>query len=412
MTEQSEQTRKCPFPFERDMFNDFDFESPEFNERFDDVTNAFAESCPVAHSSAGHGYKVLNSYQLVKKAAQDWRSFSSAGGYMVNRPEGSPLILPEESDPPYHDAWRKVLNPFLSPTTVAGFEGEIKVIADELIDGFIERGECDFVTDFAAHLPGRVFFNCIMGVPEQDLPALFEGIDKGTFGPVEERAKHFMFVNDYLAEYLAARRVQPPRDDVVDTVNAGVDTPDGTPAPESDKVAVILDLVFGGLATTTHAMTAAMGYLAENPDLRARLVAEPLLIPKAVEEFVRLFSPVVAPARYVTQDTAIGDFEFKKGEWVALNFAAASRDPELVPNPTVLDIDREEAAHAAFGYGPHRCIGSHLARLELGVTLERVLQRMPNFSIKAGTTAVTETSQLRSTTSLQLTFEPGSKATS
>lgn len=410
MTEQSEQTRQCPF--DRDMFNDFDFESPEFNEQFDDVINAFAQSCPVAHSNAGHGYKVLNTYQLVKKAAQDWRTFSSAKGYMVNRPEGSSLILPEECDPPYHDSWRKVLNPFLSPTTVAGFEDAITDIADELIDGFIERGECDFVADFSAHLPGRVFFKCIMGVPEQDLPALFEGIDSGTFGPVEERAKHFKFVGDYLADYLSARRSEPPRDDVVDTINAGVDTPDGTPASEADKVAVILDLVFGGLATTTHAMTAAMGYLAENPDLRARLVADHGLIPKAVEEFVRLFSPVIAPARYVTKDATIADVEFKEGEWVALNFAAASRDPELVPNPSVLDIDREEAAHAAFGYGPHRCIGSHLARIELRVTLERILQRMPNFIIRAGTTAVTETSQLRSTTSLQLTFEPGVKATS
>ncbi|WP_245713662.1 cytochrome P450 [Nocardia vaccinii] len=396
-------------PFERDMFNDFDFESPEFNERFDEVIDAFAESCPVAHSKVGHGYKVLNTYQLVKKAAQDWRTFSSAKGYMVNRPEGSSLILPEESDPPYHDAWRKVLNPFLSPDTVAGFENAIVEVADELVDDFIERGECDFVADFSAHLPGRVFFKCIMGVPERDLPALFEGIDQGTFGPIEQRAKHFKFVGDYLAEYLTMRRAEPPRGDVVDIINAGVNTPEGSPSSEEDKVAVILDLVFGGLATTTHAMTAAMAYLAENSDLRARLVAEPGLIPKAVEEFVRLFSPVIAPARYVTEDATIGEVEFKKGDWIALNFAAASRDPELVPNPSILDVDREEAAHAAFGYGPHRCIGSHLARLELRVTLERVLQRIPNFAIKAGTAPVTETSQLRSTTSLQLTFEPGDK---
>ncbi|MDN2495242.1 cytochrome P450 [Nocardia nova] len=397
-------------PFKRDMFTDFDFEDPEFNERFDEVLNEMAAKCPVAHSRTGHGYKVINTYKDVKKAAQDWRTFSSAKGYAVNRPEGTPTILPEESDPPYHDKWRKVLNPYFSPAAVAEFEGEIRRIANELIDSFEGNGRCDFVRDFSAHLPGMVFFRCVMGVPEQDLPELFEGIDKGTFGPVEERPRYFQKVNDYLDSYLAQRSTEPPRGDVIDVVNAGVAREDGTPAPWEDKVAIVLDLVFGGLATTTHAMTAAVNYLAQHADVRAELHDNPALIPQAVEEFVRLFAPVVAPARYVTQDTKLGDLELREGDWIALNYAAVSRDPETTDDPTTLNIHRKGVVHSAFGMGPHRCLGSHLARIELRVTLEEFLRRIPNFHITEGTSAKTETGQLRTTTSLEITFDRDDEA--
>jgi cytochrome P450 len=340
----------------------------------------------------------------VKKAAQDWRTFSSAKGYALNRPEGTPTILPEESDPPYHDKWRKVLNPYFSPTAIAEFEDEIRTIANELIDTFQDNGRCDFVRDFSAHLPGMVFFRCVMGVPEADLPELFEGIDKGTFGPLEERPGYFQKVNDYLDSYLAQRSTEPERGDVVDVVNRGVTREDGTPAPWEDKVAIVLDLVFGGLATTTHAMTAAVNYLAQHADVRTELHDDPALIPQAVEEFVRLFAPVVAPARCVTQDTVLGDMELRKGDWIALNYAAVSRDPETTDDPTSLNIHRKGVVHSAFGMGPHRCLGSHLARLELKVTLEEFLRRVPDFHITEGTSAKTETGQLRTTTALEITF--------
>lgn len=180
--------------------------------------------------------------------------------------------------------------------------------------------------------------------------------------------------------------------------------------PWEDKVAIVLDLVFGGLATTTHAMTAAVNYLAQHPEVRKELHDDPALIPQAVEEFVRLFAPVVAPARYVTRDTKLGDLELREGDWIALNYAAVSRDPETTDNPTTLNIHRKGVVHSAFGMGPHRCLGSHLARLELKVTLEEFLRRVPNFHITEGTSAKTETGQLRTTTSLEITFDRDDEA--
>lgn len=396
-------------PFKRDMFEDFDFNDPEFNERFDDVITEMATKCPVAHSNVGHGYKVLNTYKDVKNAARDWRTFSSAKGYLMNRPEGTPLILPEESDPPYHDTWRKVLNPFFAPGPIGEYEDNIRKSANELIDTFIENGRCDFVTEYAALLPGIILFRYLVGVPESDLPELFEGIDKGTFGPIEERAKYFQWVNDYLADYLRQRSAEEPKGDVIDVIAEGVEQEDGSPAPFEDKVAILLDVVFGGLATTTHAMAAAIGYLADNESTRRELAGDPSLIPQAVEEFVRLMAPVVAPGRCVMKDTKIGDLELKEGDWVALNFAAASRDPEVTENPTEVNIHRESVIHPAFGVGAHRCLGSHLARLELKVTLEEFLRRVPDFEITPGTAPVTESAQLRTTTSLDITFPAGRK---
>lgn len=390
----------------RDFHKDFDFEDPEFNTRFDEIVDDLAARCPMSRSEVGHGYWVVNSAADVRKAAQDWKTFTSASGWQVNRPEGAPVILPEESDPPYHNDWRAVLNPFFSPNVVNGYTDAVRRMANDLIDAFIERGECEFVSDFTAHLPGMVFFECVMGVPVEDLPELFTNIDKGTFGPLAERPVHFVKVMTYLNDYLKMRNEQPPRGDVVDVVNAGV-LKEGQPCPWEDKVAIVLDLVFGGLATTTHVMTAAVNYLANNNEDRRALVAEPALVLGAVEEFVRMLPPVVAPARQVTKDTELGGVQLKAGDWIALNYAASSRDPAATENASTLDIRREGIVHAAFGIGPHRCLGSNLARLELQVTVEEFLRRIPEFRVKPGTTPTYETSQLRTMTSLHLEFPPG-----
>ncbi len=394
--------------FKRDFSTDFHVEDPEFNERFEEVLDELVATCPIGRSNVGHGYWVVNRHEDVRRCAQDWKTFSSAEGYQVNRPEGSVLILPEESDPPYHDTWRTKLNPFFGPAEIASYESAVRTYANELIDRFIERGECDFVADFAAQLPGMVLFNCLIPVPINELPELFQTIDTGTFGPLDERAACFVKVYEFLGDYLARRRDEDPRGDVVDVIVAGVDR-DGAPCPWEDKVSVLTDLVFGGLATTTHVMSGALHHLALNDDDRRALVAEPQLIPQAVEEFVRLFPPVVAVARAVTTDTEIAGQSIAAGEWIVLNFAAASRDPNVVDNPTKLDVRRETVVHSAFGLGVHRCLGSHLARLELRVTVEEFLRRIPEFTLRPGTSPSYETGQLRTMKNVQLTFAAASR---
>jgi cytochrome P450 len=386
---------------QRDMHNDFHIEDPSLAERFEEVLDDLVARCPVARSNEGTGYYVINRHDDVRRCGQDWRTFSSADGWMVNPPEGNIPILPEDLDPPYHDTWRRVLNPFFAPKPVAGIEHDARVYANELIDKFIDDGRCEFVAQFAAQLPGLILFKLVVPVPVQDLPALFTDIDAFSFGPLEERGPAFGRVYEYLDGFLKLRAGQPPRGDIIDVINAGVDK-EGQPAPWEDKVHILLDVVFGGLATTTHAMSGAVYHLGTHPDIRRDLIAHPDRVGAAVEETVRLYSPVVAPARTVRKDGEVGGVYLKEGDRIILNFAAASRDPRACPRPGEFDIHREDVVHAAFGVGPHRCLGAHLARLELRVTIEEFLRRVPDYEIEPGTAPVYESGQLRTMKNLHL----------
>lgn len=389
--------------FGRDMFEDFDIDAPEFNDNFTDVLDELVAKCPVAHSKVGEGYYVINRYEDVKAAGQDWQTFSSAKGFQPNRAEGVPYLYPEECDPPYHNNWRSPLNAFFAPGPVNEMEDSIRADARELIDAFADTGSCEFVSQFAAELPGRAFFKNLIGVPVSDLPMLLEAMDAGIYGPVEERPAAFGKAFGYLGEYLATRKDEPNTGSLIDMIAAGVDR-DGEPCPWEDRVSILTDLTLGGIATTTYVMSGAMHFLATNPEAREKLVNDPDLIPNAVEEFVRCFPPVVALGRSVTKDVELAGHQFKKDDFVLLNYASASRDPAAIDNPDVIDIERDKILHTAFGVGVHRCIGSHLARLELRVVFEELLSRIPNFSLKEGTEPTYETGVLRTMKALELVF--------
>ena len=391
--------------FGRDMFQDFDIDDPAFNEHFTDVLDEMVARCPVAHSPVGEGYWVINGYEDVRAAGQDWKTFSSAKGFMPNRPDGIPFLYPEECDPPYHTIWRRALNPYFSPQRVAGYEDAIREDARRLVAAFVDHGECELRREFAGRLPGYAFFRNVIPIPVDDLPTMLANMDGGIYGPREQRAESFGRAFGYLSEFLTQRAEQIPQGDVVDVIIAGVDR-DGQPCPLEDKVSIAVDLVQGGIATTTYVMMGAMHHLATHQDDQARLRESPGLIPQAVEEFVRVFPPVVALGRSVTKDVELGGHQFKAGDFVLINYASAARDPKAVDDPTTIDINRDTVVHAAFGIGPHRCIGSHLARLELRVALEELLAALPQFSLKAGHEPTYETGVLRTMTSLPLVFGP------
>jgi cytochrome P450 len=156
--------------------------------------------------------------------------------------------------------------------------------------------------------------------------------------------------------------------------------------------------------TTAYVMSGGMHHLATHPDDRRVLVEDPARAPQALEEFVRFFPPVVALGRSVTQRVELGGHTFEPDDFILLNYAAASRDPDATENPTQLDIGRESVVHTAFGVGPHRCIGSHLARLELRIAFEELLAAMPEFELKPGAEPTWETGVLRTMKELPLVF--------
>lgn len=381
--------------------NDFDIDHPVFATRFEETLDHLVAKCPVAHSSVGPGYRVFNRYREVRRCAQDWRTFSSADGWMLDPPAGNIHILPEDLDPPYHTEWRRVLNPYFTAAAVAALEGSARAYAAKLVETFAARGSCEYVADFAAQLPGLVLFKHILPVPIEELPTLFKDIDVYSFGPLADRAAAFARVYAYLQKFLEDRVLQPPRDDIVDVILAGVER-DGQACPWDDKVHVTLDVVFGGLATTTHAMSGAIFALANEPAIRAGLRLDPSRMDTAVEETVRLYAPVVAVGRSVREATEVCGEKLAVGDRIALNYAAASRDPEVCAHPERFDIQRPEVVHTAFGVGPHRCLGEHLARLEIRVAIEEFVKRIPNFDLAPGTVPLYESGQLRTMKTLHL----------
>jgi cytochrome P450 len=391
--------------FGRDLVNDFDLDDPAFNNNFDETIDYLVRKCPVVHSQVGRGYYLINTQDDVRRAAQDWQTFSSAKGYMPNRPEGLPYLMPEESDPPIHTNWRRVLNPHLSPKVSLSYEQPIRDDVNALIDRFIDRGECEFISEIGALLPGWAFFKNVLGLPVDDLAMLVEGVEGGTFSPdLDERARYFGQVFAYLEEHLKWRSEQPERDDLIGTILKGVTYDDGEPAPWPHKVSILVDLTFGGIATTTFVMASAIHHLATNPDQRQLLIDHPELIENAIEEYARFFPPVVALGRTCTRNVEIAGTEIAEGEFVMLTYAAASRDPRHMEDPGKIDLQRTGIPHSTFGVGRHRCIGSNLARIELTATIEEWLKRIPNFSVKPGTEPVYVTGYLRSMRKLELVW--------
>lgn len=389
--------------FGRDLINDFDLDDPAFNENFDETLNFMVRKCPVVHSTVGRGYYLINTQDDVRAAAQNWKTFSSAKGYMPNRPEGLPYLMPEESDPPMHTRWRRVLNPHLSPKVCAGYEQAVRDDVNELIDRFFDRGECEFISEFGALLPGWAFFKNVLGVPLDDLAMLVNGVEEGTFAPsLEDRARHFAEVFSYLDKHLQWRSTQPPRGDLIDTILEGVTYEDGTESPWDHKVSILVDLTFGGIATTTFVLGSAVHHLATHPDQLQMLLDDPSLIENAIEEYARFFPPVVALGRTATKDVEVSGTPIKEGEFVMLAYACASRDPRHMEEPEKIDVRREGIPHSTFGVGPHRCIGSNLARIELTASLEEWLRRIPKFRVKEGGEPTYVTGYLRSMRSLQL----------
>jgi cytochrome P450 len=390
-------------PFNRDMFNDFDINDPEFNDRFYDTLDSFIEECPLAKSKVGDGYYVLNRFRDVKQAAQDWESFSSANGFIPNRDPDMPLLPPTEMDPPDHSSWRRALQPFFSREAVKGYEEFIRKDAIELVESFVDKGECDIVGDYTSILPGRAMFANLFDIPYDDIPILVEQMDGGFYGPIETRTERFNEGVKYVNEYLEKRAREPSGGALVDVVAAGVEV-NGEICSWEDRLGVLTDILVGGVVTAASVMAGGFWHLATHPDDREALATDFSKIPNAVDEFIRYFPPVVMLGREVTRDVQVGEHSFKKGDYVLLNYAAASRDPEAVPDPRKLDIYRRTVPSSSFGIGIHRCMGAHLARLEIKIAFEEFLSRIPDFTIDPGVEPVYETGNLRSMQSLRLRF--------
>jgi cytochrome P450 len=335
-------------------------------------------------SSVSHGYWVVTDGTAVQDALQDWRTFSNTSVTALD-PEPKFLWIPEMLDPPLHTHWRRLLGREFSPKSVAAREPEIRRIAVELIDGLKGEGGADVLDRFARRFPTVIFLR-LMGLPEEDLDMFLEWVHNLLHLSYEEdpdRSRQLAAITGasaYFAEQIALRRKQP-RDDLLS--HAMTWEIDGELIADRDLHAFCVLMFQAGLDTVPISIGWALYHLATHPDQRRAIVADPALVPVSVEEILRVYSFVI-PARKATRDVEVGGCPVKAGEMVMLPLVVTNRDPARYENPLEVDLTRTTSNHIAFGSGPHRCLGSHLARLELTIAIEEWHKRIPDYRIAAG----------------------------
>ena len=330
------------------------------------------------------GYWVLTRADDIRAVFQDPATFSSAD-IAIPKPPYTRVLRPLALDPPEHGAYRQILAAAFSPMAAARREVEVREVCRALVDAFAPSGQCDLVGDLAKPLPTTVFV-ALVGLPAAHAGQFLEWNDAllHTYDDPDKRRSAAASIESYLVDEVARRRRDDNTsgDDVLATLlRAQVHDR----AITDEEVLDVLFLLFmAGLDTVTAASSFAFRTLATRPDLQQRVVDEPGIVPSAVEELLRLHG-IVNAARTATRDATIaGGVTVKAGDRVLLASALANRDPHEFADPQTVDFDRTPNRHVSFGAGPHRCLGSHLARLEMRVALEEFHRRIPRYRPAAG----------------------------
>jgi cytochrome P450 family 142 subfamily A polypeptide 1 len=321
-------------------------------------------------------------YEELLRVSKDTETFCSG---QSSRPDSPPIASMINMDDPQHRRRRNLVNKGLTPRRVQDHEPMIRKVCNELVDAVAARGSCDFVRDIAAPLPMAVIGD-LLGVEPDHRDALLEWSDdmlRGTSitAPPEnmDRAmKAFAQYATYSARVVADRRARP-RDDMMSAlVHAEIE---GQRLDDQDLLQEGLLILVGGDETTRHVITGGMEALIRNPDERRKLHANPALVPTAVEEMLRWVSPIKNMNRTATRDVEIAGARIREGDKVLLLYPSANRDERAFVRADEFHVDREPNDHVAFGHGVHFCLGASLARLELRVMFETLLERLPDLSL-------------------------------
>lgn len=372
-----------PRPVE-DWGSDYDIFDPGYAENPYPTWDALRTTCPVARTGRRGGSWMPTRYEQVNAIAHDVEHFSSRQVAVVPPPErayvgsGLPRLAPIQADPPLHTWSRRLLLPWFSHRKVAELEPTTRALCDELIDGFVGTGRADAAADYAQQLPVRVI-GLVLGV-SGELSDTFTGWvrDLLEFAHDDDRRSAASDALDaYLRQLIAERRHVPGPDLISDLLHRDVDE---ELVSDEHVLGIAALTLIAGIDTTWSAIGSALWHLAGHDDDRRRLATERELMPTAVEELLRAYSPVTM-ARIVTEDLDFEGCPMKRGDRVLLNFPSANRDPEAFENPDRVVLDREVNRHLAFGAGIHRCAGSNLARMELRVALEAWFDRIPEFRL-------------------------------
>ena len=388
-----------------DWATDFSHLEPEWAADPYRIQDDLRQRCPIAHTERFGGAWLPTTYEDVAAIAYDTERFSSRSIILSNfRPPrelapigGSPPI---SSDPPFHHDARRLLLPAFTKSEIAKQEPETRRFCHSLIDAFGERDVVDAATEYAQHIPMRVIAD-MLGFPPEDGPQFREFVEdllEGINLPQDERIERVSRMWEYLLAQVHDH-IDRPREDLTSyLLNAELY---GRKLEPGHVVGAMALLLIAGIDTSWSAIGASLWHLARTTGDRRRLLAEPALLPTAIEEFLRAYAPVTM-ARLVKRDMHWHGVDMTAEDWILLSFPAANRDPAQFDRADEVVIDREVNRHAAFGLGIHRCLGSHLARMELRVAVEVWLERIGEFSLADPSAVTWAAGQIRGPRTLPL----------
>lgn len=351
----------------------------------------------------GAGMKIVMGYDLCAEATARVEDFSNdftstLSGALAEDADVKAILdtgWPQintllTADPPVHTRFRKLVNLAFSMPRVNALEDGIRQKVDALIDGFVDRGECEFVSAFAVGLPVQVICEQLgFDLSEQANVKRWSDAYADRLGRMigKERelecAREVVEFQHAVKAKIDARRQMPTDDLLSDIVHAKVEGE--RPLDDAEILSIAQQLMVAGNETTTHSLAGGIVHLAQNPEAQEKVRANPAIIPNMVEEVLRLDTPTAGMWRTVKRDCDLGGHGFKAGEVIMLRYAAANRDPAKYPDPDRFDPERANArTHLAFGRGIHMCVGNMLSRKEMTVAFQRILARMADIRLAEG----------------------------
>ncbi|MCB2073312.1 MAG: cytochrome P450 [Novosphingobium sp.] len=303
------------------------------------------------------------------------------GSIFPRDPEDFFPLIPVEFDPPEHRKYRNILDPMLSPKAVLELSNDIRALANELIDEFIDKGECEFTTDFARPLPVSVFLN-LMGLP-LDMRDTFVRwvVSLISFAERDKAVQIMAEIREYLSSVIEEKRANPDNGAISRIVHGTVD---GEPLGEQEVYGFVFFLFIAGIDTVYAAMNNIWVWLARNPERRREMIAEPENIDSQLEELLRYYG-VTFSGRTLVRDLEMNGVQMKAGDRFMCILPACNYDPDVYENPREVDFHRPRKPILTFTGGVHACMGGHLARLEIKIALQEWLRRIPEFDLKPGT---------------------------
>jgi cytochrome P450 len=360
---------------------EFDHIDPWLGPRINEVFAELRDGCPIVHSSKYGGYWAALSYEAVKKVTGDPQTYTSTDCVTIPRVHAI-LQPPLDFDPPEHTAYRKIVQRYFTRQGAARYEPLLRRMVRDRLTELIEQGSADLIATLARTV-SPMAIAVILGIPPEDGERFMEWTGQllmsGAAGDHAENERITRVFKAYIADHLDSAREENA---VMGAIDEG--QLNGRPLTQEEQLGMISLLIMAGHETTVHGIGAMIYYMSTVDGLKERLIADPALIPSMVDESLRMDAPIVSLARTVKGGAELAGQKLEDGDRVLIVFGSANHDPAVFDRPEEFVCPRDRNPHVTFGSGVHRCLGEHLALLEMRIIAEELLAMAPEFRLADG----------------------------